>query len=309
MYRIIYSLLYLISLLPFFILYGISDFAYFIFYRVIGYRKETVLKNLAIAFPEKTNTERKKIARQFYKNLIDTFIETIKMLSISEKEFNKRAMINLDECNALAKKGLNIQFQSGHQMNWEYVNWIVAKNLKIPFIGVYMKIQNEALDRIFYKQREKYGTVLVAAHEFKTRMHKVFTEQYSLALAADQNPGAPEHAYWMYFFSKPASFVTGPDKGARRNRSAVVFVKFIKVKRGFYRFDPTVVTEDSTTLKEGELTLLYRDFLEETIREHPDNYLWSHKRWKWEYKKEYEERWIDVVPAPGEVVGQSKKKA
>jgi KDO2-lipid IV(A) lauroyltransferase len=298
MYYIIYGLLYLVSLLPFFILYGISDFAYFIVYRVAGYRKEIVYNNLAIAFPEKTETEIKQIAAQFYKNLIDTFIETVKLLSITEKEFNKRAVINLDECNALGRKGLNIQFQSGHQMNWEYVNWVVAKKLEIPFVGVYMKLSNKSLDRLFYRQREKFGTVLVAAQEFRTRMHQVFNKQYSLALAADQNPASPEHANWLYFFGKPTPFVTGPDKGARRNHSAVVFVKFIKVKRGFYKFEPTVITEDAATLKGGELTLLYRNFLEETIREHPDNYLWSHRRWKFEYKKEYDIRWIDAVATP-----------
>jgi KDO2-lipid IV(A) lauroyltransferase len=271
-------------------------------YHVAGYRKEVVFSNLAIAFPEKTFNERKKIAKQFYRNLIDTFIETIKLLSISEKEFNKRAVINLDECNELAKRGFNIQFQSGHQMNWEYINWAAAKKSVIPFVGVYMKISNKSLDKIFYRQREKFGTVLVAAQEFKARRHKVFSEQYSLALAADQNPGDPQFAYWLYFFGKPAPFVTGPDKGARKNSSAVVFVKFIKVKRGYYKFEPTVITEDASLLEEGALTLLYRDFLEETIRENPDNYLWSHKRWKWEFKDAYENSWIDEMVLPVEAV-------
>ena len=298
MYYIIYPLLYIVSLLPFFILYAISNFAYFIVYRIAGYRKSVVFQNLAIAFPEKSMTEKKQIARQFYKNLIDTFIETIKMLSMSEREFNKRAVIDLAECNVLAARGINIQFQSGHQMNWEYVNWAAAKNLQMPFAGVYMKIQNKSLDRIFYNMRERFGTVLVAATEFKTRMHKVFSEQYSLALAADQNPGRPEYAYWLYLFSKPAPFVTGPDKGARRNNTAVVFVKFVKTKRGYYRFVPEIITEDASALKEGELTLLYRDFLEATICEHPDNYLWSHKRWKFDYQKEFRGQWIDTVLPP-----------
>ena len=110
MYYIIYGSLYLVSLLPFFILYGISDFAYFIIYRISGYRKEVVFYNLRIAFPEKSEIEIKAIAKQFYKNLIDTFIETVKLLSISEKDFNKRAVVDLEECNALGRKGLNIQF-------------------------------------------------------------------------------------------------------------------------------------------------------------------------------------------------------
>ena len=90
---------------------------------------------------------------------------------------------------------------------------------------------------------------------------------------------------------------TGPDKGARKNNTAVVFVKFIKLKRGFYRFEPRLIIENGAELNEGELTLKYRDFLEETIRQQPANYLWSHRRWKWNYSDEYTSRWIDTTPA------------
>ncbi len=296
MYYIIYGSLFLISLLPFFILYGISDFAYFIMYRIIGYRKEVVLFNLSIAFPEKTEKERLRIASRFYRNLTDTFIETIKFLSISKKAFNKRVEFDLQESNALAAKGLNIQLMAGHQMNWEYANWYTAMNLDIPFVGIYMKIKNKSLDKLFYSMRGKYGTVLVAATEFKTKMHQVFHQQYSIGLAADQNPGGPDNVYWLNYFNKPVPFVTGPDKGARKSNAAVVFVKMMKPRRGYYKFVPTVITENAGTFKEGELTLIYRDFLEKVIRESPDNYLWSHRRWKWEYKPEYEKRWIDYNP-------------
>ncbi|MBK7432646.1 MAG: lysophospholipid acyltransferase family protein [Chitinophagaceae bacterium] len=296
MYYIVYPLLYLLSLLPFFALYRISDFAYLILYRLLGYRKAIVLNNLQIAFPEKTADERKMIARQFYRNLFDTFIETIKLLSISEREFDKRAVFNMDSCNLLAAKGLNIQLQSGHQMNWEYVNWAAVKELKIPFAGIYMKLSNKALDRIFYDIRKKFGTILVAATEFRSRIHQVFEKQYSLAIAADQNPGRPEYAYWLNLFGRPTPFVTGPDKGARKNHTAVVFVKFVKRKRGYYEFVATTITEDASLLKEGELTLRYRDFLEATIREHPDNYLWSHRRWKFNYEPAYAGQWIDTSP-------------
>ena len=161
-----------------------------------------------------------------------------------------------------------------------------------------MKINNKALDKLFFKLRSRKGTVLVAAQEFKSRMHQVFANAYSLGLAADQNPGVPQTAYWLYFFGKAAPFVPGPDRGAIKNNAVVVFTKFIKTKRGFYEFVPTIITENGNELKEGELTLLYRDYLEATIRESPDNYLWSHRRWKWEYKAEYKGRWIDRVGPP-----------
>ena len=293
MYYIVYSLFYLISLLPLFILYRISDFAFFIMYYVVGYRKNIVLSNLTIAFPEKSINEKKIIAKKFYQNLCDTFIETIKLLSISEKRFSKMAQMNLDESIKLAEKGKNIQFHAGHQFNWELANWKIAEKMPIPFVGVYMKISNKAFNKIFYNLRAKKGTVLVATSEFRNRMHQLLDKQYSIGLAADQNPGVITNAYWLNFFNHPTPFVTGPDKAAIKNKTAVVFVKLIKLKRGQYKFDTKVVTENAASLKEGELTLLYRDFLEETIRENPDNYLWSHRRWRWDNHESFKDKWID----------------
>ncbi len=298
MYYLLYGFVYLLSLFPFFILYRVSDFASFILYHVVGYRKKVVYANLDIAFPEKSVEEKKRIAKRFYRNLTDSFIETLKLLSISNRSFQKRASMNLDQVIALAKKGKNIQFHCGHQFGWEYGNWMVAKNLPIPFIGIYMRINNKAVDRLFYNLRAKPGTVLVAAQEFKSRMHQLFDEQYSIGLAADQHPGIPAQAFWLHFFNRPTPFITGPDKSAVRKDTAVVFVKLVKEKRGVYRFEPTVITENGSHFREGEITKLYRDFLEASIRENPDNYLWSHRRWKTGYQPAFADRWIDDAPVP-----------
>ncbi len=295
MYYILYGFLYLVSLLPFFIIYRISDFVYFILYYLVGYRKKVVMDNLAIAFPQKTDNERKTIAKQFYKNLIDTFLESIKMLSMSDETFAKRAVMDLSEINKLIAKGKNIQMHSGHQMNWEYGHWAVATQIKLPWIGVYKRISNKAVDRLFKKLRNKGATVLVSTHEFKSKAHTVFNNQYALGLIADQN-ASPSKGYWLNFFGKPVPFATGPDKGALKNNPAIGFVKFVKIKRGYYRFDVTVVTENGAEFKEGELTLLYRDFLEKAIQNDPANYLWTHRRWRREYKGEYASRWIDKTP-------------
>ncbi len=298
MYYLVYGMLYAFSLLPFFIIYAFSDFAAFIMFNLIGYRKDVVLSNLNIAFPEKEPMEIKRIAKRFYINLIDTFLETIKLLSLSDKQIKKRAVMDMSACNALAAKGKNIQFHSGHQMNWEYGNYAVGNNLDIPWIGVYKRIRNKVINKIFYDLRAKRGTILVAAHEFKERQLTVFRDQYSLGLAADQNPKVPGCSSWMYFFNKPAPFATGPEKGARKNNTAVVFVRFIKVKRGYYKFEPTIITEEGASFAEGELTRRYRDFLEDTIRRNPDNYLWSHRRWKWEWQPCYINNWIDTRKMP-----------
>lgn len=297
MYYLVYGLLYLISLLPFFILYRISELVFLLMYHLFGYRKKVVMYNLAIAFPDKSIAERKAIARKFYLNLIDTFIETIKMISMRKTQFEDRCKMDFKEINKLISSGKSIQFHSGHQMNWEYVNWIVAKNITIPWIGIYQPISNKAINKIFYDLRAKYGTKLVATREFKSVMHSLFINQFAIGLAADQNT-SPATGYWQYFFSKPAPFIMGPEKGAIKNNTAVVFVKMVKIKRGYYEYVSKVILENSADTQVGEITRLYRDFLEETINEHPDNYLWTHRRWRHEYSVEHAERWIDTRSKP-----------
>ena len=293
MYYIVYPLLYLVSLLPFFILYLISDFIAFLLYHVIRYRKKVVMSNLAIAFQDKSTEERIKIAKRFYQYFTDTFIESLKFISISKKELLKRVTGSFDLINSLIDKGDNINLMAGHQFNWEYANLLYSINLKIPFVGIYMPVGNKIFNKVFLDVRSRYGTILISAPDFKNKMHDVFKKQYLLALAADQNPGNPLSAYWLNFFGRPTPFASGPEKGAIKNNAAVVYVGFNKIKRGHYNFTTTLLTEQSANTKTGELTCLYRDILEKTIKQDPANYLWSHRRFKFEWKEEYKNLWVD----------------
>ncbi len=298
MYYIIYPILYLFSLLPFFILYSISDFFAFLLYHVVKYRKGVVFSNLKIAFPEKTAAERKKIAKKFYQYFTDAMIESLKFISISKKQLLKRSTGSFDVINDLIDKGYNINLMAGHQFNWEYANLLYAIHLKIPFVGVYMPIENKTFNKIFFDFRCRYGTLLISAHDFKHKMHDVFKNQYLLALAADQNPANPSYGYWINFFDRPTPFVTGPEKGAVKNNAALVFVGFKKIKRGYYHFDTTLLAEQSAGTKTGELTCRYRDVLEKTIKEDPANYLWSHRRFKFEWQDGYNNLWVDDKAVP-----------
>ena len=287
MYYIVYGLLWTVSLLPMPVLYLFSDFIYLLVFYVIKYRRDVVMHNLAIAFPEKSRQEHITIAKKFYRNFTDTFIETVKLVSAGRRFVEKSSQGDFKLMNDLLSKGHNINAMVGHQFNWEFANLSYALNLKAPFVGIYMPISNKAFDRIFFDIRKRYGTILISAQEFKTHMHQVFRSQYMLGLGADQNPGYPGNAFWMDFFSKPAPFLTGPAKGAVKNNAAVVFVGMKKIKRGQYRFETTLLTETAADKTPEELTLLYKNALEKTIREDPPNYLWSHRRWKWEWKEEY----------------------
>ena len=298
MYYIVYPILYLVSLLPFFILYGISDFFAFLLYHIIKYRRDVVVSNLTIAFPEKTEEERKKIAKKFYRYFTDAMLESLKFVSISKKQLLKRSTGSFEIINQLVDEGYSINVMVGHQFNWEYANLLYALHLRIPFVGIYMPVKNESLDKIFFNIRNRYGTVLISATDFKNKMHDVFKKQYMMGLAADQNPGLPLSGYWLNFFGRPTPFVTGPEKGAVKNNTAVVYVAFKKVKRGYYHFDATLLCLRGANTVPGELTCTYRDILEKTIREDPANYLWSHRRFKFEWRNEYKNLWVDKSPLP-----------
>ena len=284
MYIIIYSFLFLISLLPWRILYLISDGLAFLLRRVIKYRIDVVHHNLSIAFPNKSISERNEIAKAFYQKFTDSFVETIKLLSVSDKTFSKRFTSNAEVLHDLHKTGQSVQLMAGHFFNWEFANWGAAKYGQYSFIAVYMPLSNKAFNKIMYDLRARYGTNLISAIQFRSIFPK-YTSQgpYSLALAADQNPGNPLQAYWVNFFGRPTPFVKGPEKGAKLNNTAQVFANFYSTKRGYYHTHYEIMTTSPNYFKDGQLTAQFVKILEEKIKANPANYLWSHRRWRYEY--------------------------
>ncbi len=293
MYFIIYFFVYLFSLLPWRVLYFISDGIAFLLQYVFKYRVKVVQQNLAIAFPQKSSYERKKIAKEFYQQFTDSFIETFKLISLSDKNFEKRFTSNVEVLNKLYANGQSVQLMAGHFFNWEFANWGVAKYAKYPFIAVYMPLSNAYFNKIILKLRERYGSIMIPATNFKSQFHQYANKGiYAMALAADQNPGNPLSAYWVPFFGKPTPFVKGPEKGAILNNTAQVFVHFYRVKRGYYHSEYEVMTTSPNYFKDGQLTALYVKILEEKIKAKPANYLWSHRRWRYEYDAQKHEKLV-----------------
>lgn len=285
LYFIFYCFFYLISLLPWRVLYFISDGIAFLLRKVIKYRVGVVNHNLAIAFPEKSIEERSKIAKAFYQQFTDSFIETIKLISISEKEFNKRFISNIEILNDLYKTGQSVQIVTGHFFNWEFANLGASKDILYPFIVVYMPLGNAFFNKLIFDMRARFGSVLIPATSFRSQFHQHVSKgnSYALVLAADQNPGNPLQAYWTPFFGKLTPFVKGPEKGGKLNNTAQVFAHFYRTKRGHYKLDLELITTTPNDFKEGALTAVFVKVLEDKIRQEPVNYLWSHRRWKYNY--------------------------
>lgn len=289
MYYVVYGLLYLLSLLPMQILYLISDFVYLLVYYVFGYRKGVVRKNLSIAFPEKSAQELKKIERKFYRNFTDNFIETLKMISAGPAWADKHFISDNTLFNRLYEKGHKVQVYLGHNFNWEIANVAISIHLKFVPLMVYMPLNNQVFDKIIHKLRSSSGSILISARNIAAELLPYRDSQYLIGLVADQVPGKLKNAWWGEFFGKLTPFPKGPEKFGRANETAIVFAAIYKVKRGYYKLEYNLATDKPAELPEGEVTRRYIRFLESAIREHPENWLWTHRRWKREWKEEYVE--------------------
>lgn len=287
MYYIFYGFLWLVSLLPLRILYFLSDAFYGLVFYILKYRRDVVMNNLLIAFPEKTEKERRAIAKKFYHNLIDMFIETIKMITASEKVLAKRFVANWDLVNAIHPGGKSVQVHVGHNFNWEWGNMIMTKKTVYKLLAVYMPMSSKIMERFFYKLRTRTGAVFLKATHMKEEFIPYHNTQYLLGLVADQSPGHPGNAWWFNFFGKPTAFVKGPAKAAIANDTAVVFAFVHKPRRGYYEATFSLATDDPRSLTEVELTQKFAVYLESVIKQYPEMWLWSHRRWKWEWKPEY----------------------
>ncbi len=287
MYYIVYGFLWLISLLPLRVLYVFSDCVYGLVFYIVKYRKDVVMKNLFIAFPQKTDKERRQIAKKFYHNLIDMFIETLKMLSVSDKVLEKRFTANWELINAIHSTGKSVQIHVGHNFNWEWGNLVMTKKTVFKLLAVYMPLANKIMERLFYKIRTRNGAIFLRATHMKEDFVPYRNSQYLLGLVADQNPGHPGNAWWFNFFDRPTPFLKGPARAALLNNTAVVFAFIHKPRRGYYEaiFSPAV--EMTGSISEEELTQKFVVYLEEVIKKYPDMWLWSHRRWKHEWKQEY----------------------
>lgn len=287
MFYLVYGILYGISLLPLQVLYLISDAAYYLLYYIVQYRKQVVFSNLKLAFPEKTEEERTRIAKKFYRNFTDNFIEFIKLISASTAFINKHFYGDYSLFDKLYNEGKRGQVLLAHNFNWELACVAVASKAKQPFIVVYMPIGSKIVDRIFMKVRAKTGAILLPATDLRNAIIPYRNQTYLLILVADQSPGNPLGALWYNFFGKATPFLKAPESGARRGNTPVVFCKIIKPRRGYYELILELGEEMPNQLKKGELTLKYVTYLQNFIREYPEMWLWSHRRWKWNWKEEY----------------------
>ena len=281
-YIFVYPFLWLISILPFKLLYLFSDGLYVILYHIIGYRKKVVTYNLKLVFPEKTDLEIKKIRKKFYSHLSDMFLEMAKTMTISRKQLKKRFVIkNLEELERLESLNKSILLMYGHYASWEWSveiqNYINYKGL-----GVYKRLANRYFDKLVRDIRSKFGTSLISTKEIvsfinenEEKGNKTIT-----AFLSDQSPRLKKDVYWGQFMGIDVPCFTGAERLAKKLDLIIAYLKVTKVKRGFYEAEVMTLAENPKEYKDYLLTDMFLREVEKQIYETPEYYFWTHKRWK-----------------------------
>lgn len=281
-YILIYPLLWIISILPFKVLYFISDILYVLVYYVIGYRKKTVMYNLRLVFPDKTEKERITISKKFFHHLCDMILESIKSLTISEKEMKKHfTFTNVELIQELEKTDKNIALMCAHYANFEWI-FILQTYVKRKGYGVYKRLTNKYFDALVKRIRARYNSYLITTKEtIPTLLESKKTGELSISgFVSDQSPKAKKAFHWNDFMGIKVPVHTGAEMLAKRLDMSVVFFGVKKLKRGYYETSFKTLAINANDYKDYEITDMFLKLVEEQILEAPEYYLWTHKRWK-----------------------------
>ena len=280
--NILSALIWILSLLPFWAMYVISDFLFILIYYCFGYRKKIVYTNLRNSFPEKPEKEIKEIARKFYRYLPDIFVEVIKMRTVSKNEAMRRLeLLNPEEVYQHFENGKSVIIATAHYANWELGVHGVALMTEHPKLVVYKPLNDKIFDDIFNQIRTRFGTTMVPMKQILRHIVKLRQQLHISVFAGDQTPVYQDTDYYMTFLNQDTLVYTGTERIAKMTGYPVVFCHIgRKKKRGYYFCNFTTLVENPSVCAEHEITQMHNKFTEQIIREEPAYWLWSHNRWK-----------------------------
>lgn len=282
--KLLYGLVYLLSLLPLWVHYLCSDVMYLLVYKVLGYRVKVVRQNLSRSFPEQTEKERRQTERLFYKWLCDYAVETIKLTSISRKQIRKRLkFVNAEVINEIVKDGQSCAVYLGHYCNWEWVTSLPLWTPEEAQCGqIYHAMENGIVDQVLLHVRQRLGAISIPMAETLRQLLKFKSENKPVVIGyiADQVPFWNNIHHWCQFLNQDTPVLTGTERLARKLNHAVLYMDLSRPKRGYYEVELKLITRTPQQMEEYAITDAYFQMLEQTINREPQYWLWSHKRWK-----------------------------
>lgn len=298
-YYLLYGFVYSLSLLPFWVLYLISDGLFLLIYYIIRYRRKIVKKNLTASFPDKSQAELHTIERQFYHWFCDYFMETVKLLSISNARLLQHIEFRgVEQLEACYDDGQDCAAILGHYCNWEWLSatGLAFKRYPQAVMGlIYHPLYSEAFDRLFIAIRSAHGGACIPKKDILRHLIKYRQEDRRTLFGyiSDQTPKWENIHLWLPFLHQDTPVFTNGEKLMRRMNNAVFYTEMERPRRGHYICTFHLITRDSQQMEEFAITRRFFELLEDTIQREPQYYLWTHNRWK-RTKEEFLRRY-DVV--------------
>jgi len=283
LFYLAYSFIWLITLLPLRVLYLLSDFIFLILYYLVGYRKKTAFQNLEKSLPDKSPQEIKRIARKFYQQLCDIFIESVYRIHMGEKENARRIHYkNPEILQDYYKQGKSIVLLLSHYGNWEWPTRITRLSSH-SILAIYKPLRNKYFDKFFMQLRGQFGAIGIPMESTLRTLLSYQRNKEPLVLytIADQRPQWTSSQHWTTFLNQDTPVITGPEKIARRFNFPVVLLDIQKIKRGYYSAELKLICENPGEVPEFYITRKYQATVEQNILKRPELWLWSHKRWKY----------------------------
>ena len=265
-------------------LYLGSDIGYFILYHIVRYRRKVVRDNLLMSFPEKLSQEIKTIEKRFYHNFCDLVAETLKLRKWSPDDVKKRVTVtNPEVLQDLYDQGKSVLIAMHHSSNWEWLWKILFTTSKHNHYAVYKKLENHYFDQLVYKTRTSHiadREIMIEDRKMKHAMESMRDSLNAVFILGDQSPRGADTDYWTEFLHRDTCWYTGLEILAKRYDYAVVYSEMNRTERGKYTVTFKLITDNSQSTADGEILEQYVRHVERFIQNHPDNWLWSHRRWK-----------------------------
>lgn len=283
---------YLHALLPFRILYILSDILFYPLYYIVRYRRQIVRKNLCSSFPEKSAVEIRTLEKRFYHAFCDYAVESVKLMHVSNEEIMRRMVFkNLELPTRLLTEGRTILLQLGHYGMWEWIPSVACnlpESLDYTLGQIYRPLKNRWFDLFYLKLRSRFGTMCISKQDtLRTILKmKVSGRPFMIGFMADQSPSPNNIHHWVSFLNQDTPVYTGVEKIAMKTGSAVLYLDMKPLRRGYYEGTFKLIAENPRETKEFEITDRYIREMEQSILRAPEYWLWTHNRWKHSPMKE-----------------------
>lgn len=279
-FYLFYALIYIFSLIPKFVLYGIAYCFYFLMYYVVKYRRNIVCENLKKSFPNKQKSFYKITEKKFYKHLNQIFAEYINSISITKLGIKKQVKFSgLNILNKYIKQNKAIFLLGGHIGNWEMIHSLPL-HVNTSVYGIYKPIKNTFTNKLVLKIRSRFGLKLIPTNQTARTFIKLKNKSYISFFIADQRPLKHTINHWITFLNQDTPVETGPEKLGKQLNAVFLYYKIIRKSKGKYELSIREFSKINTPSSYPITEALFYE-LENDIKSHPSEYLWSHKRWKY----------------------------